>query len=102
MVSQTISNQGVFLPLSAEQINQLTNQGCRCDDWSKVQVAKDFNAEKVTSTHFSGQIRLGAFDKQVSFYGGINKPAGISNATLHNCVVGNNVYINQVKNYIAN
>ncbi len=102
MASDTIWSQGEYLPLSAEQIDQLTNQGCSCDDWSKVLVAKDFNAEKVTSTHFSGQIRLGVFEKQVPFYGDVKKPASISNATLHNCMIGNNVYINQVKNYIAN
>jgi hypothetical protein len=102
MASDTIWSQGEYLPLSAEQIDQLTNQGCSCDDWSKVQVAKDFNAEKVTSTHFSGQIRLGVFEKKVSFYGDVKKPAGISNATIHNCMIGNNVYINEVKNYIAN
>jgi hypothetical protein len=102
MASDTIWSQGEYFPLSAEQIDQLTNQGCSCDDWSKVLVAKDFNAEKVTSTHLSGQIRLGIFEKQVSFYGDVNKPSGISNATIHNCVIGNNVYINQVKNYIAN
>lgn len=102
MASETIWHQGEFLPLSAEQINQLISQGCSCENWSKVQVSKDFNAEKVTSTHFSGQIRLGVFEKQVSFYGDVKKPAGINNATIHNCVVGNNVYISHVKNYIAN
>ena len=102
MASDTIWSQGEYLPLSAEQIDRLTNQGCRCDDWSKVRVAKNFNPEKVTTTNFSGQIRLGVFEKQVPFYGDVKKPASISNATLHNCMVGNNVYINHVKNYIAN
>jgi hypothetical protein len=102
MTSETIWNQGEFLPLTAEQINQLISQGCSCEDWSNVLVAQDFNAHRVTSTHFSGQIRLGIFEKQVSFYGGVRKQAGISNATIHNCVIGNNVYISHVKNYIAN
>jgi carbonic anhydrase/acetyltransferase-like protein (isoleucine patch superfamily) len=102
MASEAIWHQGEYFPLSDEQINQLTNRGCSCDDWSKVLVAKDFNTEKVTSTHFSGQIRLGKFEKQVSFYGDVSKPAGIHNAAIHNCIVGNNVYINHIKNYIAN
>ena len=102
MESESIWRQGEFLPLSADQINQLISQDCSCDDWSKVQVAQGFNAKTVTSTRFSGEIRLGVFEKQVSFFSGINKPAGINNATLHNCMVGNNVYISQVKNYIAN
>ena len=40
--------QGVNLhPLSAEQIAQLTNQGCSCEDWSGVQVADGFDAGRV-------------------------------------------------------
>ncbi|MHC4790896.1 MAG: DUF4954 family protein [Planctomycetota bacterium] len=91
-----------FRALSSEETTKLTEQGCSCDDWSNVQVAKDFKAEKVKSTHFSGKVKLGIFDKQVSFAGGVKKPAGISSATIHNCTIGNNVYINQIGNYIAN
>ena len=87
-------------PLSSEEIAKLTGQGCTCADWSKIQVADGFAADKVRTTHFSGNVKLGVFDKEVSFSGGITKPAGISNAAIHNCTVGNNVYINQVKNYI--
>ena len=89
-------------PLSAEQVTQLIDQGCSCDDWSKVLVAAGFGAETVRSTRFSGHVRLGVFEKQVSFFGGVTVPAGISNATIHNCTIGNNVYISRVRNYIAN
>ncbi|MHC4336782.1 MAG: DUF4954 family protein [Planctomycetota bacterium] len=91
-----------FRPLSANEITKLTSQGCSCDDWSTVQVAKGFDAGKVKSTHFSGKIRLGVFERQLSFSGGIVKPSGISNATIHNCTIGNNVYINRIRNHIAN
>jgi len=91
-----------FRPLSAEEITRLTQQGCSCDDWSGVQVIEGFDPGKVKSTHFSGNVKLGVFEEQVSFPGGITKPAGISNATIHNCTVGNNVYINHIRNYIAN
>jgi NDP-sugar pyrophosphorylase family protein len=91
-----------YRPLSHEEIDKLTGQGCSCADWSKVQVADGFKAEKVKSTHFSGQVRLGVFEGQVSFFGGVKKNAGISSATIHNCVIGNNVYIDQVRSYIAN
>jgi len=91
-----------FRPLSDDQIAQLTRQGCSCDDWSKIQAAEGFNAERVKSTHFCGNVKLGVFEKEVSFFGGVKKPAGISNATIHNCTIGNNVYISQVRNYIAN
>ncbi|HUW20890.1 MAG TPA: DUF4954 family protein [Sedimentisphaerales bacterium] len=91
-----------FRPLSAEEISRLTAQGCSCNQWQIVQVAEGFDPAKVKSTHFSGEVRLGVFEKEVSFCGGIKKPAGISNATIHNCTIGNNVYISQVRNYVAN
>jgi hypothetical protein len=89
-------------PLTAAEVNKLSAQGCTSSDWSKVQVADGFNPQCVKNTHFSGDVRLGLFQKEVRFSGGLVRPAGISNATIHNCLIGNNVYINQVKSYIAN
>ena len=88
--------------LSADEIAQLTQQGCACADWSRVQVAEGFRPERVCAVHFYGDVKLGAFTKEVSFFGGVSKPAGLSHATIHNCVVGDNVYISHVRNYIAN
>jgi hypothetical protein len=89
-------------PLTAAEISKLTSLGCACSEWSKVQVVEGFNPERVKTTNFSGDIRLGLFQKDVRFCGGLIRPAGISNATIHNCQIGNNVYINQVKSHIAN
>lgn len=91
-----------YRQLSTEEIDQLTGQGCGCEDWSKVQVAERFNPATIRSTYFSGNVKLGVFENKVCFCGDVQKPSGISNATIHNCCIGNNVYINQVRNYIAN
>jgi hypothetical protein len=88
--------------LSAEEIQQLTHQGCTCESWSSVQVANGFRTDRVGATHFCGPVKLGVFDRDVSFFGGVTKPTGIHDATIHNCTIGDNVYINQVRNYIAN
>ncbi len=88
--------------LSADEITRLTQQGCACTDWSRVRVAEGFSPERICAVHFYGDVKLGAFTEEVSFFGGVFKPAGISHATIHNCIVGNNVYISQVRNYIAN
>jgi carbonic anhydrase/acetyltransferase-like protein (isoleucine patch superfamily) len=89
-------------PLSADQIAQLIDQGCSCDDWSKVTVTAGFRAETVHATRFSGAVKLGTFEKQVSLCGGVSRPTGISHATIHNCTIGDNVYITRVGNHIAN
>jgi hypothetical protein len=41
-------------------------------------------------------------EKMITFYGGPAKPSSITSATIHNCKIGNNVYINNVSNHIAN
>jgi len=91
-----------YRPLSSQEIGRLIEQGCSCSDWSKVQVAEGFNAERVRTTQFCGDVKLGVFEGRVSFFGGVTKPTGISNAVIHNCTIANNVYISQVRNYIAN
>jgi hypothetical protein len=73
-----------YRSLSSEEITLLTNQGCSCTDWSKVQVAQGFDAGRVHATVFCGDVKLGVLEKHVSFFGGVTKPAGISNATIHN------------------
>jgi hypothetical protein len=88
--------------LSPQEISRLTEQGCTCANWSTVEATEGFRAERVKATHFGGRVRLGACDKDVAFYGGVTKPAGISYATIHNCTIGDNVYISQVRNHIAN
>jgi len=88
--------------LSTAEIARLSEQGCTCDDWSRVQVADAFRADRVHTTRFGGDVRLGVFDRDVSFFGGVTKPAGIRDATIHNCTIGDNVFICAVRNYIAN
>ncbi len=89
-------------PLTSEEIAKLVEQGCSSSDWSRVRVADGFRPERISTTHFYGDVKLGVFEKEVSFFGGVSKPAGINHATIHNCVIGDNVYISEVRNYIAN
>jgi hypothetical protein len=89
-------------PLTKKQIEQLENQNCTCTDWKNVLVAAGFKPDTIQNSTFSGKIKLGKFDKQIKFFGGVTKPAGIYNAYLHNCTIGDNVYIANVSNLIAN
>ncbi|MHC4124107.1 MAG: DUF4954 family protein [Planctomycetota bacterium] len=91
-----------YRALTSEEINQLTSQGCSCDNWAEVLVVDGFDAARIKSAHFSGQVKLGRFDSKVLFGGNITRPTGISDSMIHNCIIGDNVYINHVKSYIAN
>ena len=92
----------MFRKLTDLEIKTLADQLCRCDDWNRVEVAADFSPEYIRNSNFSGDVRIGVFEKEVTFFGGVRKHTGIFNATIHNCRIGNNVYIGQIRNYIAN
>ncbi len=91
-----------YRALTPEEINVLESLGCLCEDWSQVLVVSNFIPQTCRQVHFSGMIKLGRFEKCFTFSGGVRKKAGIYNATIHNCVIEDDVYISQVKNYIAN
>lgn len=88
--------------LKPEETETLKRQGCTADDWKNIEVTGNFSPEYIVQVHFSGKNKLGEFNREITFFGGIKKHAGLSHVTLHNCELGNNVYISQVKNYIAN
>jgi len=88
--------------LTEQEIQILESRNCNCADWTQVSVAQNFNANSIRNVSFSGVIKMGAFNRTFTFPGGVEKKAGISNATIHNCYIESDAYINQVKNYIAN
>ncbi|MCU4155964.1 DUF4954 family protein [Carboxylicivirga sp. A043] len=94
-----MSNYRVLTP---DEIKVLEARHCICANWSKISVDKDFEAESLRNVSLSGEIKLGTFKRTFTFPGGVEKKAGISNATLHNCTIESDAYINQVKNHIAN
>lgn len=87
--------------LSASEILTLESRLCRCDDWTRVKVSADFKPESYYNVALSGDISLGSTAGKFTLEGGIQRAAGISNATLHNVSVADNVYINSIANYIA-
>lgn len=88
--------------LSTEEIAALTANGCRSTDWNLVTVAEPFNPERYRNVRLSGEISLGVTDGEFTLEGGIKILPGIYGATLHNVSVGDNVYISDIANYIAN
>ena len=91
-----------FRRLTHEEIELLKKQMCSAADWSTIEVAQDFSPEYIRYARFSGNVRLGSFNKEFSLAGGMIKHSGIYYATLHNVVVGDDCCIENVKNYIAN
>lgn len=91
-----------YRPLYDEEIGQLVYQGCSSPDWNLVKVAHDFSPDHIEQVKFTGHIRLHHFSKSVQLIGGIHFHTGIYNAWLHNCEVGRDALIHNVRSYIAN
>jgi hypothetical protein len=91
-----------YRPLSDEEIGQLVYQGCFSPDWNLVKVSAGFVPDNIENVMFTGHIRLNSFNRSVKLTGGITFKSGIYNAWLHNCEVGKDALIYNVRSYIAN
>lgn len=92
----------VYRQINESEIKRLIERGCSSDDWALVEVTDSFNPERFTSVEFSGNVKLGKLEGSFPLPGGLRRHAGISHVTLHNVTVGDNVYINNISNYISN
>ena len=88
--------------LTQAEIQHLEQQNCSSDDWSRIYITDEASLKYIRGTRFSGDIRLGAFNKSFDMPGGIHKHTGIFNATLYNVTIGDDCCIENIKNYIAN
>ncbi|MBQ9309524.1 MAG: DUF4954 family protein [Bacteroidales bacterium] len=88
--------------LTSEQIHTLEQNGCSSADWNRVMVAEGFNPAFVQRSCFSGEVRLGSFNKTFTLIGGMQRHSGIYDASLHNVSVGDDCCIRAVRNHIAN
>lgn len=88
--------------LRPEEIALLQSQGCHAENWENVIVPVVFETKYIYNVRFSGTVILGAFEKEFTLPGGVRKHSGLKNTTLHNCMLGDNVLIENTHNYIAN
>ncbi|HAQ21037.1 MAG TPA: DUF4954 domain-containing protein [Prolixibacteraceae bacterium] len=97
-----IKNTPPYRKLSPAEVEILKQQGCSATDWMQILVGQAFIPEHVRQVQFSGSVRIGDNSGTVEFSGGITRNCGIYNASIHNCTIGDRVYIHQISNYIAN
>ena len=92
----------IYRPLSEKEIATLTVYGCSAENWKNVEVVENFSTTYISNVHFSGKVKIGTFNKIFDLAGGLKKHAGLNNCCLHNCTIGNDVFIDKIHNYIAN
>lgn len=91
-----------YRQLEDSEIQQLIARNCSAENWKTVLVTNDFTPTRLADCHFTGNVCLGSQTETISLFGGVKKECGIYHAHIHNCTIGSNVYINHVKNYLAN
>jgi hypothetical protein len=88
-------------PLSGEQIDILRAANCTAEDWSDVHVTHDFDPTRIVQVQFVGKVRLGNCLGLVAGGSGLNKPAGIYDAYVANCTIGDGVRIARIGAHLS-
>jgi len=92
-----------YRSLNRNEISALEKQGCKSEDWSKVQVKDGFYPSNISNSHFSGEIKLGIFNNKAEIEKGIQKSTGIYDSFIQNSSIGDNCMISHVRtlaNYV--
>ena len=88
--------------ITDHEIDILEANNCWAEDWTSVMVAEDFRPNFMHRVMLYGDIRIGAFEKNLEVSKGFVKHSGINDATLRNVVIGDNCLIEKIGNYINN
>jgi len=91
-----------FRKLTTDEIAFLESRDCTASDWNSIEVHPEFDPKNIRKVSFSGNVKIGKTTGTFTFSGGLKKPAGLRNVSIHNCELGDNVLIENVQNYIAN
>lgn len=83
-------------PITSDEISLLESNGCRCRDWSHIEVRDPFRPENYHNVTFAGTVRLGSTRDNSFDDASFLLPTGIRNATVANCVIGDNAVISNV------
>ncbi|MGY5351347.1 DUF4954 family protein [Wenyingzhuangia sp. IMCC45533] len=91
-----------YILIDNRGIEQLISQGCQSNNWDQLHIKKTTDLSRIKNVCFSGANYLGNIAGDRTYYGGIVKPNVVQNVHIHNCRIGDNPSINNVKSYIAN
>ena len=75
--------------LTQEEIHILHNNLNSCEDWSKIQVAQDFDPKAIKNSTFSGEVYLPNFFGSVMTSGSIPVATGIYSSFINNSIIEN-------------
>lgn len=85
-----------YRKLSAHDIEALIRNRNTSDDWNKIFVSEEFNAELVRNCKFHGLVRIGKLEPFYLEFHNLRMPVGLYNSTIISSDIGNNVCIDNV------
>ncbi len=84
-----------------KEVTILERNGCTAENWSLIEVSKEFEASRVRFSRFSGNVVIGNNTGCVNI-DGVERRCEISHVILSNCRIGDNVFIMDVSSCIHN
>ncbi|MDD4754603.1 MAG: DUF4954 family protein [Prolixibacteraceae bacterium] len=87
----------MYRPLNLQEIKTLELRGCSSENWSSIEVRDPFCAGRLRNVKFAGNVQLGSNDGFTYFNEYISKPSGITNCFVKNCIIGDNVFLSDIK-----
>jgi hypothetical protein len=85
-----------YRALTSAEIRLLEKNANSSDDWSRITVAKGFDAGLVKNCAFFGLIRIGRLEKCFREFNNLRMPVGLYNSTIMSSDIGDNVVIDNV------
>ena len=92
----------VFRHLTKEEISSLEAQSCSADNWLDLFVTGSFSPQRIRNVHFSGVNRLYPFNGRFTLPDGREVQSGIYNTNIHHCEIGEDTYIENVREGLSN
>jgi len=95
-------NETGYKSVTEAQIEVLTRNGCRADNWCDVYAGEGFDPERVSETVFKNEVRIGSLAGEVDTPEGLKTQCSIYGANLDNVTIGDNCLIRNIHSWIMN
>ncbi len=89
-----------YRDLTTREIDTLVHNRNTSDNWNRIKVDGEFNADLVRNCKFFGLIRIGKLQPLYREFHNLRMPVGLYNSTIISCDLGDNVCIDNV-NYLS-
>lgn len=86
----------MYRRLSEKEIETLQIRNCSAENWNKIEVKNPFLPERLFDVHFSGPVKLGSNAGRCETADAVFKPSGIFSCTIHNCIIGDDVLMQNI------